>query len=748
MLSDDRQLVERDASIPGLSRLLDFASDDRLLALLQWQHATTIRCQYLRYKPQSSCLAGLVATIDGTQHYATVTAIADTQADKLAKFYQASGDDCVYVERNTLLALGKFPFDRRMPALKRLIAGDQRMLDRLLPAGVGAGEVQLRHLRYKPERRYVAQLDYCGAPLGTVKLYSPTAYRNARRVVKTLGDTSQVGESRAIGHIDRHAAISFHWRAGEQATIGAWPTIAKPAAHELAHLHSLRTSKLPKCTQSQFLHRLRDAGDFATWLVPEAFALVRSVQSALASRLSESAWHERVLHGDLHLGQMLLDDNQLALIDFDRASLGPAEWDLANLSVDLHRRTGASPGGFHCGHMLSQFLSNYERLASAIDGRLLATLTALRLFETSLEPFRNRDPNWKAALEDYLQTAGQVLTAVRPNARGGERVVASHDDRLPWLSSACNSSDATRRFATLPGKYVVHHAHLVRHKPGRRALIEYHVLDPSKGTQRVLLGKTEHKPRHQRRLQLQQQLWHAGFDDASADGIAVARPVGIIPEWNMWLQEYVVGMGGWKALSSPRAIEYACLAARALAKLHRSHIKVPKTHTFANERELLVERLAEARRWAPCLSERIKRLQYECLSLCDSQQDSEYVVLHRDFYPDQLLFTERGAILLDLDLVCLGPASIDVGNFAGHLLEMGIRQHKDPFHFSGLEHAFIEAYVDESQNDIRASVNQSRVLTLARHVYISSDRKERRDSTEDILTYCEELVAKEHSRLT
>jgi thiamine kinase-like enzyme len=244
-------------------------------------------------------------------------------------------------------------------------------------------------------------------------------------------------------------------------------------------------------------------------------------------------------------------------------------------------------------------------------------------------------------------------------------------------------------------------------------------------------------------LQLQQQLWQAGFDSTCSDGISVARPIGAIPEWNLWLQEHVAGVDGWEALTGPEAIRCAELAAKSLAKLHRAEITIQKSHSFTDERQLIDSRLTEAIELAPQFAQPIAELRRHCLRVCDSQLESEQVVLHRDFYPDQLLFTDQGVVLLDLDLVCRGPASIDIGNFTGHLVELGIRKYGNPEHFAGVERAFVDSYFRESRVDLRRTAHQCKLLTLARHVYISQSREDRRSSTAGILAHCAELIAQE-----
>lgn len=57
--------------------------------------------------------------------------------------------------------------------------------------------------------------------------------------------------------------------------------------------------------------------------------------------------------------------------------------------------------------------------------------------------------------------------------------------------------------------------------------------------------------------ELQKSLWQKGFADDSADGISVPQPVGIIPEWQMWLQRKVQGAIATQFLTQTNTIYLA-----------------------------------------------------------------------------------------------------------------------------------------------------------------------------------------------
>lgn len=75
---------------------------------------------------------------------------------------------------------------------------------------------------------------------------------------------------------------------------------------------------------------------------------------------------------------------------------------------------------------------------------------------------------------------------------------------------------------------------VIRYKPQKRCLIEYTFQGENT---LVLIGKIRAKGTDIKSYDLQKKLWQSGFDSNSHDGISVPEPIGIIPQWQMWLQK-------------------------------------------------------------------------------------------------------------------------------------------------------------------------------------------------------------------
>ena len=78
------------------------------------------------------------------------------------------------------------------------------------------------------------------------------------------------------------------------------------------------------------------APDLRELVEPLVHRLERSLPTALALRPA---------HGDFHVDQLLLDDDGLAVIDFDQMCLAPPALDLATYAADVVRGRGDRRGG-------------------------------------------------------------------------------------------------------------------------------------------------------------------------------------------------------------------------------------------------------------------------------------------------------------------------------------------------------------------------------------------------------------------
>lgn len=330
------------------------------------------------------------------------------------------------------------------------------------------------------------------------------------------------------------------------------------------------------------------------------------------------------------------------------------------------------------------------------------------------------------------------------------------DPTLAALAPGLNAAIVTPRLMDMLGQSLtLHTIRVVRHKPGRRALIAYDVT-LADGRDMTLLGKGRSRGADQRTYQLQQQLWQQGFHDHSTDGISVPQPLGIAPDWHLWFQGWVPGQVATDGLAQPQPLALWEHIAAAITKLHRANITPTKRHTLEDELRILHERLPVVATAYPHWQPRLTHLLDRCTALAATLPPAPATGIHRDFYPDQVLIAdgadrpqpaERRLYLLDLDLYCEGDPALDIGNFVAHLTEYSLRTLGHPDGYAAQEAAFIDRACCLNPALHRESIAAYTTLTLVRHIAISHQMPSRQDITPHLLDLCEQRLYALHPPL-
>jgi hypothetical protein len=324
------------------------------------------------------------------------------------------------------------------------------------------------------------------------------------------------------------------------------------------------------------------------------------------------------------------------------------------------------------------------------------------------------------------------------------------DAGLPTLARALDPAVVKRYFRRgLPGlagedgSVRLRAIRVTRHKPGRRCLIEYDVkvLRPGEcSTKLTLIGKVRARRSGESDYQLQRALRDAGFQTRSPDGIAVAKPAGVLPKLDLWLQRKVPGQVATALLAAPGGEGLALRVAEAAHKLHRAGVPAVRRHGMADELRILNQCLRTVAQEEPRWAARIERLLGACVQLGASVPEPVLCGIHRDFYSDQVIVDGPRLYLIDFDLYCLGDPALDIGNFLGHITEQSLRTLGDAGALAEVERALEERFIELSGEAVRPAVRGYAVLTLARHIYLSTRFPERRPWTERLLELCEERL--------
>lgn len=313
------------------------------------------------------------------------------------------------------------------------------------------------------------------------------------------------------------------------------------------------------------------------------------------------------------------------------------------------------------------------------------------------------------------------------------------DPGLPSLDAALSPEQAARaieRSKRFAGTRVrVQATNLLRHKPGKRAILAYELLvtHANGDTERVdAIGKMRASRPPRTAYLLARALWQHGFAADSADGISVPEPLGTVPALGMWLQRRIMGIVATGYLTTSDAAPLARCIADAAHKLHTAGVAPERAHGPADELRILQRVLDDVRQKQPSLRDRVQTLLTGCARVCERLHPTA-TGIHRDFYSDQVIVDGTRLYLLDFDLDCSGPAALDLGNFAGHLLEQQVRE---PAHAAALRaaHDALEArYAALAGEPALPEMRAFTALTLARHVYLSTVIPGRADTTSRVL---------------
>lgn len=290
------------------------------------------------------------------------------------------------------------------------------------------------------------------------------------------------------------------------------------------------------------------------------------------------------------------------------------------------------------------------------------------------------------------------------------------------------------------GNYTLQSADLIRHKPGRRALVEYTFYrqsDDTDGASLTFIGKARANGPDMRTWNLNRALFEQGFCSDFGDNIEIPEPVGVGTEYRMWLQRKVAGVNPFNGLVQAPDNKLAKRIAGAIFKLHSGAVPIARDHTIQDELAILERALDNVAMARPEWRERLGAIKDRSRKLAATIPEAVNRCLHRDFYHDQLLIDGDKTFLLDLDLCSMGDPALDIGNFTAHIREQCLREFGDPDAAASNVDAFISQYCRLSGQDMRKTIEAYALLSMARHIFISQRIPDRQRFMPQILTLCE-----------
>lgn len=215
---------------------------------------------------------------------------------------------------------------------------------------------------------------------------------------------------------------------------------------------------------------------------------------------------------------------------------------------------------------------------------------------------------------------------------------------------------------------------LVRYKPERRAVLRYRFSGTDAG---VVYAKLRCDDRGAEISQVTHALVEAG----------VSTPVSLayLPELRMMIHAEAPGRSLGARGDSSEIVGWMGPVAETLARLHR--IQLPGLASYAPKKE--------ARKAAQLVATLLSELTAEVAGLAasiDAYLDTLTApagTVHGAFTVAQLLVSDAGVMMLDLDDVGLGPPLSDVGHF---LADLSVRRWASPEAAEDMRATFLDAY--------------------------------------------------------
>ncbi|TFH91614.1 phosphotransferase [Vibrio ouci] len=750
MQQEDLSLIAQEPEIVGLRIVLN---ETEMLRLLQKQLPNAGICSvkktYLRFKPRTNCIVRYHVESQYGSNQWYVKAYTDKDQDKLNRIESTdkTKSNTPFVIREHLLILYPFPLDDKLKLLPRLFEpfALQALLKRVFysPTFASSQVSSIELLQYKPERRLVAKLRMSSGETLVLKAYTKQRYHLANLSRRHKLNSQKLLDT--VGRSNKHHLLLHRWIEGENLTHyyhlqdnNSQPFYDCGRYLGMFHLHS-KTKQIVTKDTDEFVHDLKRCASGIVHLVPELESSLAPLVTQLLTELKLHKSVKSVIHGDFYAKQVLVTSSGIRLIDFDDVCYWFSGYDLGLFIAHLERDRILGTLSTNQTQEYQEALLNGYREQQDVDQSEIELFIAIGLLQLSHHPFRNALPKWKASICQLIKRCKQHLSNYQ---------LLTHCDELFQTLPAASELLAIPSAEQILRDSVAHLTHedhlmsidVVRHKPTKRALIEY-TFSRDDGEQQSILGKVKIKHFDKHAWQINCALHQANFNQDSCDEIMVPTPLGKSREHHIWFQNKVAGQVSLEKFCHSDGIDVAERAAQALYKLHSSGIKIERTHTINHEIDLLERYLTQAGSSLPSRRTDIGNiLEYCQLTASNLPTPASLMVIHRDFYHDQLLIDNNRLYLLDLDLCCNGDPALDIGNFIAHIEEQCLRCFNKRDYAQKQIDRFIEHYQQLAGDDLRQCIETYTLLSWARHIFISQRISERNQWTEQIIQVCKDKI--------
>ncbi|TJZ89872.1 hypothetical protein FA743_17460 [Paracoccus gahaiensis] len=704
----DLRLCSRDPALPGLPLLLDAA------AMAQALGCAALTPAYLRYKPGVSCTASFL-TAEG-QALAVHAYPADRYDEESRRPRWRRDPAVIRLPQHGAIAIPA-RLDRHLRGLDRLLDPDKgpRHLRRMARARLDLASCRMVLLRYKPGRRLVARIDLDGQPWAVLKVMGEADFDRA-----LIGATAAMAQGQAplLGADSRLRAILTAWIPGrpvcpEMTGHAPDPAVVAQIGAALAALHGDPFRPAADWSAEGDAEAVLTAAADLGALDPDLGARAGGLAADLAARLGRARVTPGLVHGDFSADQVVMAGDRPVILDWDNAGCGDPARDLGSFLARLDAQVAdallTQPQADNLGAALLQGYGAAPGTLPLHHARALLLLAG--------EGFRLRRGDWPARGRALLERVEAILH--RPGA-------IPTDPDMPQLAAALDPVRVLPALRRASGLQMAEGAPaLLRHKPGRRALIRY----PLAGADgAALLGKLRAKGPDRRMPALHAALRRAGLDGRAPHRTGIPRARGAVDALNMWLQDEVPG-----GPLDPGDTAAMARSGAALARLHAVPAVTDRRWSHADEGAVLDHALSQAASGMPDQAGALQAIRGAAQAALAALPPGPDCGIHRDFYVDQVLIDGDRVWLVDLDLYAIGDPGIDLGNFLAHLDELALRRTGDATALKAAGQAFLRGYASIRPLPEAHRIRVFRHLSLARHIWISTRFADRRHSTQALI---------------
>jgi aminoglycoside phosphotransferase (APT) family kinase protein len=564
---------------------------------------------------------------------------------------------------------------REDPALPGLAAAaqDAVVAQRLGPAlGLPVQGTRVTPVRYRPGSRCVMRCDLMtGVRATTVyaKVLRPQAYPEQARVLTAVA--TRPSGTRLVPELiatwpESQTLLTRGVPGRSLSSVLGDPSVNADARVRLAHrlgdlaarFHAQADLAVPSWTPELHWTHVSLATEAARLVDEESWQRLRQVMETLADgRHALAALAPS--HGSLRGGQAVVaSDGRIVLLDIDKVSLCQRERDLGSVLAHLTWQEIRQPTQARVLRRAAEgLISGYEHRAGAVDRERLAWWHAACLVQVAARRYRRLEvQDWPALAQ--LAHAAQEIAGSQTRSNGSGSAAGLPDPRQmaealpPGLFSVAS-----------PGSVQVELADELATAAGRRTSVRFLVQREGRAEPLAVVAKAFSDAPRATLLWTHLRLLHAG--PFGTGPLRVPEPLALLPGPRMVLYRAFDGVPLNRLEADTEVREGVRAAARWLAALHGSGLRLPRRLSLEQEKRSVRQWAESVARAAPGSGVRARALAEEWRRCAVAAPVGE-VPIHKDFHAGHVLLGE-GVCVIDLDEARLGDPAFDLAHFVAYL---------------------------------------------------------------------------------